>query len=93
MKLVLIEWVDSGGSSGWTELKDVPSSTCPVQSVGWLVHDGKDTKTIVSHKGGEDGSHMPEQVYGWMVIPTVAIKRILNLNDPAAKKRRRRKVS
>lgn len=88
MKLVLVEWVDSGGSSGWTELKDVPKSVHPVESVGWLVHDGKDAKTIVSHKGGEDGSHMPEQVYGWMVIPASAIKRIINIY-PAGKRSRR----
>ena len=90
MKLVLIEWVDSGGSSGWMELKDVPDSCCPVLSVGWLVHDSRDTKTIVSHKGGEDGSHMPEQVYGWMVIPTVAIRRMVTIPEPITGKRRRK---
>lgn len=76
-KLVVIEWIDSYGcSSDWSSL-DITQQSMKCQSVGWLVHDGDDCKTIVPHICQQES-----QGCGDMTIPTEAIKSIVVLQDP-----------
>jgi hypothetical protein len=88
-RLVLVEWLESQGATpDWQAItdKDKPSIVV-AKSVGWLVYDGKDCKRIVPHMVSPSAND-PDQGCGDMVIPTVAIIRIINLKIPARKKRR-----
>jgi len=78
MRLVLIEWIDSYGcSSTWENLEGCKPSIMSCKSVGWLVHDGDDCKTVVPHvaNGAQQGC-------GDMTIPTCAITRLVDLGVP-----------
>jgi hypothetical protein len=73
-ELVLIEWLDSHHVAGW---HTDPPATKPVKcfSVGWLVHDGDDAKTIAGHWTQED---LPQRS-GEMTIPACAIVKVTAL--------------
>ncbi len=73
-KLVLIEWLDSHHFAGWHS--DEPA-TQPLlcHSVGWLVHDGEEAKTIAPHMTNED----PAQRCGEMTIPTQSVVAVREL--------------
>jgi hypothetical protein len=80
MKLVLIEWVDSHGPvEGWRLLDDDKPELMICESVGWLVHDGKDCKTIVPHLAGHKNKHIALQGRGDMTIPSRAIVKMTRL--------------
>jgi hypothetical protein len=74
-QLVLIEWLDSKGVIGEWEFIDSlnPLVPCKCVSVGFLVDNNKNYKTIVQTKSNE-------QVVGRMTIPTCSIKKIRRLN-------------
>jgi len=71
MKLIFIKWIDSkNGPEGWEFLEEIESLkpvTC--YSVGFLLDDTKDYKTIAPTIGGG-------QVLGRITIPSCAIKKI-----------------
>ena len=70
MKLVLVEWLDSHITPTWT--RDAPQTTAQkCRTVGWLVHDGKDAKTLAASVTEEDDPQRCCQ----MTIPTAAIVR------------------
>jgi hypothetical protein len=73
--LVLIEWLDSKGVIGEWEFIDSlsPLIPCECTSVGFLVEDKKEYKTIVQTKSNE-------QVVGRMTIPTCSIKKIRKIS-------------
>ena len=76
MKLVFIKWIDSkNGPEGW-EYLDGLEALKPIlcSSVGFLIDDNKDYKTIAPTIGGD-------QVLGRITIPTCAIKKIKILSD------------
>ena len=73
-RLVLIEWLDSHRSDGW-HTDDPATKPVHCRSVGWLVYDGKDAKTVAPHMTNEN----TPQRCGEMTIPTVAILRIKEL--------------
>lgn len=74
-RLVLIEWIDAYGcSSSWQDLSELEPKVLLVRSVGWLLHDNDDSKTIVPHFAEE-----PNHGVGDMHIPTISIKRIVDL--------------
>lgn len=78
MKLVLIEWVDSYGcSAAWASLADCKPSPMVCRSVGWLLHDGEESKVVVPHIADDAG-----QGCGDMTIPTEAIRRLVELPEP-----------
>jgi hypothetical protein len=78
-RLVLIEWLDSHRTDGWHH--DEPATEGKLcRSVGWLIHDGEDAKTIAAHIADEDCS--PPQRAGEMTIPTCSVKRIKRLVVP-----------
>lgn len=85
MRLVLIEWVDSFGCSpSWEKLSEFQESEPMVcRSVGWLLVDGKDVKVVVPHLTG-DHDVSETQGCGDMTIPTVCIRRIVDLSEPSA---------
>ncbi|HEX2964462.1 MAG TPA: hypothetical protein VHO84_01680 [Syntrophorhabdaceae bacterium] len=82
MKLVLIEWVDSHGSiEGWKLIEEnSKSETLICESVGWLLYDGKDCKTVLPHKAGHKSDNIMFQGRGELTIPTKAIIRMKTLN-------------
>ncbi len=71
MKKVEIHWLDSKGiTSEWEFLEDIqPLVPCECTSVGYLIDENKDYKTIVQ-------SISKEQVLGRMSIPTACIIKI-----------------
>ena len=73
-KLVLIKWVDSEYVPGWHR-DDPPTGPLLCQSVGWLIYDGADSKTIAAHITDEDDP----QRSGEMTIPVRSIVKIDNL--------------
>lgn len=70
-KLVYIEWIDSKGvTSRWEYLDDLePLKPCICKSIGYLIDDNKDYKTIAQ-------TLSDTQLVGKMSIPTKAIIRI-----------------
>jgi hypothetical protein len=82
MKLVLIEWVDSHGSiEGWKLIEEnTKSETLICESVGWLLYDGKDCKTILPHMAGHKSDNIMFQGRGELTIPTKAILKMKTLN-------------
>lgn len=84
-RLVIIDWVDSRGAAPrWDFLEDKDNSVVACRSVGWLVFDGRDAKTVVPHLGSINTG--AAQGCGDMTIPTRAIVRMLNLHVPPSKK-------
>ena len=81
MRLVLIEWEDAFGCSpSWSPLADSTPEIMICRSVGWLLRDGDDCKTIVPHLSGELPGVDP-QGCGDMTIPSTAIRRIVELTE------------
>jgi hypothetical protein len=73
-KLVMIEWLDSQQSMGWT--RDEPAAKpMKCRSVGWLVYDGKDMKTLASNITEEEN---PQRTLE-MTIPVCSITKIKSL--------------
>jgi hypothetical protein len=70
-KLVLIEWVDSQQSVGWTRDEPAPKPM-KCRSVGWLVYDGKEMKTVAATMSEEES---PQRTLE-MTIPTCSITKI-----------------
>ena len=84
MTLVYIEWVDSYGCSpDWTPIEPVEIAPLHCQSVGWLLHDGDECKTIVPHLSQEHHPGTIQQGCGDMTIPATAITKIVPLTIPA----------
>ena len=80
MKLVMIDWVDSSSvASGrvWSSIEDVTEegtiASLLCRSVGWLVVDNKDSKTIIAHQAFGGRENKLNQVAGDMTIPSCAI--------------------
>lgn len=73
--LVLVEWLDSHAGRGWQDFDRLNQPTAPLycRSVGWLVSESKDCKTIVPHIAGEKDGDRMMQGCGDLVIPTKAI--------------------
>ncbi|MGI0134174.1 MAG: hypothetical protein ACREBW_04370 [Candidatus Micrarchaeaceae archaeon] len=70
MKLVRVEWLDSHIMPTWT--RDAPETAAlKCRTVGWLVHDGKDAKTLAASVTDEDAPQLCCQI----TIPTAAIVR------------------
>lgn len=68
MKLVFIKWIDSkSGSPEWEFLNEIePLKPVICESVGFLLADADDYKTLTSTFGGG-------QIWGRITIPTCAI--------------------
>lgn len=75
-RLVLIEWEDSAQpSSAWQFREDVKAAVVRIQSVGWLIKDGKRIKALAPNVGGIDRK-VAVQVSGVISIPTRCVIRI-----------------
>lgn len=78
MKLVQIDWVDSDSFRGiWTGVEVIKEhNTLPnCRSIGWLINDNKEAKTIVSHIAFDKKGDI-NQCAGDMTIPVGAIRKI-----------------
>ena len=81
MKLVLIEWVDSHGLvDGWNVVEqDTEPELLVCESVGWLLYDGKECKTIMPHRAGHKSKDIALQGRGVLNIPQRAILKFTEL--------------
>jgi hypothetical protein len=50
MELVLIEWVDAVYHDLWEPIDDAEPTDMKVQSVGWLLNDTPEYKTVAPHQ-------------------------------------------
>jgi hypothetical protein len=68
---VSITWVDSKGVTGdWEYLEDLsPLTPCVCTSIGYLLEDKKEYKTLVQTKSAN-------QIVGKICIPSCSIKKI-----------------
>ena len=83
MRLVLIEWVDAAmGKLEWHAPKDSEPGELGCRSVGWLLHDHKDYKTVVPHRTVEEDPK-EEEICGDITIPAGAITRMVDLEPRA----------
>lgn len=82
MKLVLVEWLDSRGGTGWTLTDDLDASMCACWSAGWIMAESETAITVAGHIGTD-----PDQCCGEITIPRVAILRIAALDLPRGVKR------
>ena len=78
--LVLVEWEDSTQPvAAWQFLDQIENAAAILcQSVGFLIHDGADAKTLAPNVG-EIGTGRA-QASGVVQIPTRSIRRIRKLN-------------
>lgn len=77
--LVLINWVDSRQpTSAWQRISEI-DEPCPVScvSVGWLLYDNPDCKTLCANMGDTDSEGL--QGSGIIEIPTRCITKIKRL--------------
>lgn len=73
-KPVHVRWIDSGGHRGWNDPADLNLKPMECESLGWLVHEGKDAVTVALNRVADGSSCAP---FGeLMTIPRVAIKRM-----------------
>lgn len=81
--LVMIEWEDSVQPVGaWTHLAGYkPAPTMRIASVGWLIHDGKDSKSLAPNIGGLEDEHSA-QMTGVIQIPTRCVVSVQKLKEP-----------
>ena len=82
--LVLVEWVDSvQPHSKWELLSDIGTPRgVRCASVGWLVSDDKESKSVAPNMGAIDS---PEsfQISGLITIPAKCITKITRLKEPS----------
>lgn len=83
MRLVMIEWLDSYGSSGWQDVSDLGGRSLLCRSVGWLVKDSDQCKVVAPHLTDAGHDEAPPQANGVMTIPTRAVVRVYDLDSPA----------
>jgi len=78
MKLVYIQWYDSQASQGgWRSTEDsICTKPLIIESIGWVLHEGKDSICIVSHRGGYVDNDDYKQANGDMTIPKCAIRKL-----------------
>ena len=79
-QLIKIDWEDSRQPvSEWLYLEDYEKPSAVIcQSIGWLIHDGKDVKAIAQNIGDADEKI---QVSGVMQIPVCSIKKITEITS------------
>ena len=73
-RLVVVEWLDSSASYGWT--RDEPPEIAQVHvSIGWVTSESKGTLSVSPHITVED----EPQRNGTMTIPKCCIQRVVDL--------------
>ena len=92
--LVRIIWIDASGSdeTGWTELGELleqPDRALMVESVGWLVHDGKMVKRIAQNLNVPDAEIGSYPSYFHDV--SITCDQVMLIEELIAKKPKRRK--
>ena len=83
--IILIEWEDSAQPvPGWSWLEETTwENVVKCQSVGWLIHDGKDVKALAPNRG-DLGSDM--QVSGVIRIPARCITKQVVLSEQSLRR-------
>lgn len=71
-KLVLVEWVDSAGTNGWTFLEGARWEPVHCFTVGWLIYESSSIITVAPHLSDPEAM-VDLQASGVMTIPKVAI--------------------
>lgn len=79
MKLVLVNWVDSGSFRGWQSLKDITGSAVKHnRSVGWIAKETDEALWLVAHLDDADPG-MVAMGCGDLCIPRGAITSVTEL--------------
>lgn len=72
-RIIDVRWVDSGTGGGWQFLTHLDAAPCECRTVGFLLHENKDSITVSSSLSfGTDGK--PNQAADPITIPKVAVK-------------------
>ncbi len=76
MKLVLVEWIDSGSVHSWTSIDSLKKHNIVprCRTVGWLVCKGRDCTTFAATLSNEHGDN--PFATGDITIPNSCIKKI-----------------
>ena len=78
---IYVQWHDSYGVlSGWTELSDYDPKSLLVESVGMVIKDDDKVLALAQNYAAAT-ENTPRQANGIMVIPKVAIARIIFLSS------------
>ena len=91
MKLVLVEWVDSSSSNGWTDIAALKRDIGPVhcRSVGWLASEkGAEFLLLLPHTASAKPGDEPSQANGDISIPLCAVLKTTWLVDPTKKRKK-----
>ena len=80
--LVIVEWEDSRQPSGaWKRLSEFkPDGICQCVSVGFLIYDGEDYKTVAPNMA-DISSDENMQASGLIHIPTTCVTKISPLKE------------
>ena len=77
-KVIQLVWIDSATGSSWDDNKNVEELSIavavPIQSIGFLIHENKDTLTITQSIDSNPNSNCNR-----LCIPKVAIKKRRNI--------------
>jgi hypothetical protein len=79
MKLVYILWEDAHGPEGWQSPEAVTRKPLLVESVGFLAHDGKKTKTLYPSYTGNVNKATNPLCLSALTIPCGCIRKIKKL--------------
>lgn len=81
--LVMIEWEDSlQPTASWAYLADFKAkASMRIASVGWLIHDGAETKVLAPNIGGLDDADSA-QITGAIHIPTRCVVSVQKIKEP-----------
>ncbi len=81
--LVLVEWDDSRRPAPeWVWLREfAPAAPCKCASVGWLIHDGEDSKALAPNTANLNDGDDDAQACGVIHIPARCITRIVRLAE------------
>ncbi len=79
--LVIIAWEDSSQPvAAWQHLADMEKpSVVKCESVGWLIHDGDDVKSLAPNMGDADSDNA--QASGVICIPARSVLNVVTLAE------------
>ena len=80
-EFVYIKWVDSYGVlSGWVDLSEYSPNLLMIESVGRVI-EVNDEIVAIAHNYSDVTENTPQQANGIMVIPRVAIKKVISFSS------------
>lgn len=75
--VVLVEWHDAHATSEWTDPSAIDEEPFVVNTVGYLIENGKPNHVVVAQSEGAEGD-----LDGILSIPTGMVVKIVTLGHP-----------